>query len=65
MAAPRSKRLSLEEARRIGSLKRFIAERQEEGAIADKDRFDALLGAMAKTPSKAAGTKSKKGRGAY
>ena len=58
------KQLSLEEARRSGNLKRFIAERQEEGTIADKNRFDALLGAMAKTPSKVAGTKPKKGRGA-
>ena len=58
------KKLSLEDARRGGKINRFIAERQEEGGIADKDRFDSLLGAMAKTPSKAAETKPKKGRGA-
>ena len=60
----KTKRLSLEEARRTGNLKRFIAERQEEAGIVDKERFDALLDLMAKTPAKGTGTKPKKGRGA-
>ena len=58
----RKDRLSLEEARRTGNIKRFIAERQEEGSAADKGRFNALLNAMARTPGATVGTKSKKKR---
>ncbi len=61
---PTKKRISLEEARRTGNLKRFIADRQEEGSAADKGRFNALLNAMAKTPGATSGTKPKKARGA-
>lgn len=58
----KTKRLSLEDARRAGDLKRFIAERQSEGTIADKDRFDALMHAMAKTTQATAGTSPKRKR---
>lgn len=58
--------LSLEEARRAKKLDHFIAERQEEGAVADRDRFDALMHAMAKTTQAGAGRKPRsKKRRAY
>ncbi len=58
--------VSLEEARRSGDLKHFIAEQQEQAGIADRDRFDALMHAMAKTTQEGAGTKPKrKKRRAY
>ncbi len=62
----KQRKQSLEEARQKGSLERFISERQAEGTIADKGRFDALMHAMARTTQEGAGTKPKrKKRRAY
>ncbi len=55
------KYLSLEEARKKGLLDRFCKEHQTTG---NKRQFTDLLDAMAKTPSKAGQTSTRKHRGA-
>jgi hypothetical protein len=51
----RGKYLSLEEARKAGQLDQFCKEHPSEG---DKERFDNMLGAMAKPKTKPKGERT-------
>jgi hypothetical protein len=58
---PKRKRLSLDEARKTGKLKEFAEQQEQQSELADKERFDALLAAMAKKPAGAARKATKRG----